>query len=253
MIFVDIYEPSEVENLIKQSVPTTRMSLNHSAEGYADYLWLAWDGHRIQVERKQMDEILSDINGVEELLGRELSNGVEETILLYEGTCEPIPRLKMAVQSWKLAKGGKVMVPGHQYNVSYTGLHAWLYQLDKAGITVVHTCHYIGTAMALVAMYESSQSPKHRTLRRYIKEHITVQPFNEHVITLMGIKGAKGSGSILGEASAKALIDRYGTAWYTLNQSVESLAETLIGEEGKRRRLGPAVVRRLFKAIGRSE
>ncbi len=246
MIFLDTFEPKQIEELVAQVVPVTRMTLNHDPVGYADYLWFACDAHRIQVERKQIDEILSDMDGVEELLGRELSNGVEETILLYEGTCEPIPGLKMATQSWKLTKGGKVMVPSHKYNESYKGLQAWLYQLDKAGITVMHTCHWMATATALVAMYDSSQDPKHTTLRRYIKEHIIVQPFNRHVITLMGIKEAN-----LGEARAKALIERYGTVWYTLNQSAEDLAETLVGEEGKEKKLGLVTARRLLKAIGR--
>ncbi|KKL88416.1 hypothetical protein LCGC14_1924900 [marine sediment metagenome] len=242
MIFVDIYEPTQIEALLKQTVETTRMTLNHSPEGYADYLFFACDGHRIQVERKQIDEILSDLDGTEEQLGREVSNGVEETILIYEGTCEPIPGLKMAVQSFKLAKGGKVMVPSHKYNISYTGLQAWFSQLDKAGITVVHTCHYIGTAMTLVALYNNAQKQEHTTLRRYIKEHIVVKPFNEHVITLMGIKGAN-----LGEARAKALIERYGTVWYTLSQSIEEIAETIVGEK----KLGMAVAKKLHKAIGR--
>jgi len=247
MIFVDSFEPKEIETLISQSVPTTRMMLNHDVVGYADYLWFGCDGHRIQVERKQIDEILSNMNGVEEQLGRELSNGVEETILLYEGECEPIPSLKTAVQSWKLAKGGKVMVPHHKYNISYKGLMAWFYQLDKAGITIVHTSHYTATAVALVALYDSSQDSAHTTLRRYIKEHITVQPFNEQVITLMGIKGAN-----LGEARAKALIERYGTVWYTLNRDAEELADTLVGEEGNKKKLGLATAKKLFKAIGRN-
>ncbi len=248
MIFLDIYEPTQIEELIAQVTPVMRMTLNHTPQGFADYLWFACDGHRIQVERKQIDEILSDMNGVEEQLGREVSNGVEETILLYEGTCEPIPGLRTATQSWKLGKNGKVMVPHHKYNTSYSGFQAWLSQLDKAGITVVHTCHYIATAHTLVALYNGSQDPNHRTLRRYIKEHITVQPFNEHIISLMGIKGAN-----LGEAKAKALIDRYGTFWYTLNQPAEELAETLVGEEGKEKKLGMATVSRLFKSIGRTQ
>lgn len=247
MIFVDTFEPRDIEELLRQSVPVTRMTLNHSQQGYADYLFFACDGHRIQVERKQIDEILSDLDGVEEQLGRELSNGVEETILLYEGTCEPIPGLKSAVQSWKLARAGKVMVPSHKYNVSYVGLQAWFSQLDKAGVTIVHTCHYVGTAHTLVALYNNAQKQEHTTLRRYIKEHITVHPFNQHIITLMGIRGAN-----LGEARAKALIERYGTVWYTINQSPEDIAETLVGEEGKQKKLGLVTARRLLNAIGRA-
>lgn len=247
MIFVDVFEPKEVETLIAQTVETLRLSLNHAPQGFADYLFFAHDGHRIQVERKQIGEILSDIDGVEEQLGRELSNGVEETILLIEGFCEPIPAMKMAVQSWKMARGGKVMVPAHKYNVSYTGLQAWKSQLDKAGITIVEgITDATSTAMTLVALYNNAQKKEHTTLRRYIKEHIVVQPFNEHVITLMGIKSAS-----LGEARAKALIERYGTVWYVLNQGAEDIADTLVGEEGKEKKLGLAVARKLLKAIGK--
>jgi ERCC4-type nuclease len=247
MIFVDVYEPTDIEDLIKMSVPTFKTSLNHGPGGIADYMWTAWDGHRIQIERKTIDEILSSMDAVEELLSRELKNGIEETILLYEGTCEPIPGLRhMACQSWKLGKGGKVMVPGRKYNTSYKGLCAWFYQLDKAGVTVMHTSHYLATATAIVAMYDSSQSKEHKTLRRYIKDKIYIQDANPHVLTLMGIKGAN-----LGEAKAKALIDRYGTVWYTLNRPLEELAETLVGEEGSQKRLGVPSAQKLLGAVGR--
>ena len=246
MIFIDTFEPRDIELLVSQVVPVTRMTLNHGPHGYADYLWLAHDGHRIQVERKQMDEILSDMDGVEELLSRELSNGVEETILLYEGTCEPIPGIHNCLQTWKLGKGGNVMIHGHKYQKSYKGLQAWFYQLDKAGVTVVHTPHYIATASALTAMYDSSQDPKHQTLQRYIKPHIQVASKNPHIMTLMGIQGVQ-----LGEARAKALIDRYGTVWYVLTRTAEDLAETLIGEEGgKQKRLGIVTAKKLLESVG---
>jgi len=244
MIFIDTFEPTNIEDILKTTVATTRMTLNHGGENIADYLWFACDSHRIQVERKQIDEILSDLDGTEEQLRRELGNDVEETILVYEGTCEPIPQMnKQAVQSWKLGRNGKIMIPSHKYNISYTGLQAWFSQLDKAGITVIHTCHYIGTAMTLVALYNNSQKVEHTTLRRYIKDKITVTPYNEHVINLMSIKGAN-----LGEVRAKALIDRYGTFWYTINQEPQDLAETLVGDK----KLGMATVSKLMKAIGRN-
>ena len=65
-IMLDRFEPIEVENLIAQSIPVNRMGLN--GQGIADYMWFAVDGHRIQVERKQTDELLSSIDNVEEQL-----------------------------------------------------------------------------------------------------------------------------------------------------------------------------------------
>ena len=251
-IMVDIFEPKEIEDIIKMVIPTIRMSLNHSEEGYADYLWFACDGHRIQVERKQVTEILSGLDSVEEQLGRELNNGVAETLLLIEGVCGPVPGLSRSMQTYirpKTAKAGReLLIPGKTYQVNYVGYQAWKSQLDKAGITIVETFNWEATALTLVGLYNNSQKEEHTTLRRYIKEHITVQPFNEHVITLMGIRGA-----FLGEGRAKALIERFGTVWYVLNEPAESLAETLVGEEGHtKKKLGMATVNKLFKAIGRT-
>ena len=240
---IDTFEPKQIEELVSQSVPTHRMTLNHGPMGIADYFWYAVDNHRIQVERKQIDEILGGMDKVEEQLRRELSNKIEETILLYEGTCEPVPGIKPFTQSWKLAKGGKVMVPHHKYNVSYSGFQAWLSQLDKAGITIIHTSHYLATAMALVALYNNSQKAEHTTLQRYVKERITIRPHNEQVITLMGIKEAN-----IGEEIGRALIDRFGTVWYTLSQDVEVLAETIVGSKT----LGINRAKRILKSIGRT-
>lgn len=243
MMLVDVFEPEQIQHLMEQTIPVTRHALNSA--GFADYMWYGVDGHRIQVERKQIDEILSGMDDVEEQLSRELSNGVEETILLYEGDCEPIANLRMATQSLKLARNEKVMVPHKQYNVSYTGLQAWFSQLDKAGITIVHTCHYIGTALTLVALYQNSQKLEHTTLKRYIKHHIYVEPRNEHVLSLMGIG--------FGEEQSKALIERYGTFWYTMNQPAEELANTLVGSGERPKRLGLSRVQKVFRRIGRNE
>lgn len=250
-MMVDIFEPQSIQDIISQVVPTIRMSLNHSDEGYGDYLWFAVDGHRIQVERKQAGEILSSLDGVEEQLGREVNNGVEETILLIEGVYGPVPGEARATQTYVKPKSSKssreLLIPGKKFNINYVGLQAWKSQLDKAGITIVETFNWEATALTLVALYNNSQKEEHTTLRRYIKEHITVQPFNQYVITLMGIRGVN-----LGEARAKALIERYGTVWYVFNQSAEDIAETLVGEEGKAKRLGLATANKLLKSIGRT-
>jgi len=250
-ILIDVYEPREIEELLKQVVPTIRMSLNHSDEGFADYLWYAVDNHRIQVERKQVGEILSSLDGVEEQLGREINNGVEETILLIEGVGAPVPGFSRATQTYIRPKNSNsnrdLLIAGKKYNVNYTGYQAWKSQLDKAGITIVETFDWEATALTLIALYNNSQKKEHTTLRRYIKPHITVQPFNEHVLTLMGIRGVN-----LGESRAKALIERYGTVWYTLSQDPADIAETLVGEEGRQKRLGLTTANKLMRAIGKT-
>jgi len=243
-ILMDNHEPLEIKLLMEQSEPVVIPQPGLNSQGFADYMWFCCDGHRIQVERKQTGEILGGMDQVEEQLRREMDNGVEETILLIEGIFEPIAGLKIATQDWHKAHGKhNVMVPGRSYNVSYTGLQAWLNQLDKAGVTIVQTFDYTATAMTLIALYQNAQKEEHRTLKRYIKDRIHIETYNPHVITLMGIKNGG-----VGEEVGKALIERYGTAWYTLNQEVEDLAETIVGTK----RLGPLRAKKLLKAIGRN-
>lgn len=240
-LLMDMMEPEEIGILIGQSVPVTVTGLNFG--GMADYLWFACDGHRIQVERKQISEILGGMDHVEEQLSREMKNGVEETILLIEGVCEPIASKGIATQAWHKASQKNIMIPGHTFNTSYTGMQAWKSQLDKAGVTVVETFDYIATAMTLVALYQNSQKPEHKTLKRYIKDRIQIENRNPQILTLMGIKGGG-----VGEETASALVERYGTVWYILNQSVEDLAETLVGNK----RLGTIRARKLLSAVGRN-
>ena len=242
-ILMDVYEPYSIWELLTQSVDVIKTTLNHSEQGYADYLWYCIDGHRVQVERKQIGELLGGIDAVEEQLSRELGNGVEETVLLVEGFCEPVPGVRSAIQLWVPSKKGNVLVPGNKYNISYQGLQAWYSQLDKSGVTIVQTANWKATAITLVGLYASSQKAEHTTLRRYIKDHIHTTSRNPHILTLMGIKNGG-----VGEEIAKALIERFGTAWYVLSQDVDTLAETVVGEK----RFGPARAKKLLKAIGRT-
>lgn len=246
-LLIDNHEPKEIECLISQSVPTLMPQPGLNSQGFADYMWFACDGHRIQVERKQISEVLGGMDSVEEQLRRELDNDVEETLLLIEGVCEPVVGLKIATQTWHKAKEKNILIPGRVYNCSYTGYQAWLNQLDKAGITVVQTFDYTATAMTLVALYQNSQKEEHKTLRRYIKDRIFIESYNPHVYNLMAVKGGG-----VGEEIAKAWIEQFGTFWYAIHQDVEVLAEVMVGEKGKEKRVGTARARKFLKAIGRN-
>lgn len=240
-VMVDRFEPDQIYNLIGQSVDVNVVGLNN--QGLADYVWFAHDGHRIQIERKQTPELLASLDSVEEQLQRHLRNGVEETILLIEGVCEPVLGLKTAIQTWRKAKDKAILVPGRVFNCSYTGYKAWQNQLDKAGVTVVETFDYTATAMTIVALYQNSLKAEHTTLTRYIKDRIYSEEKNPHVLNLMSIKGGG-----IGEERAKALIARYATYWFTINQHPEDLADTMVGNK----RLGLPAAKKLLRAIGRT-
>lgn len=264
MIFVDIFEPVEIETLIQQVVPTTRGPFN--SHGLPDYHWIAIDGHRIGVSRKQANELMGGLDAAEEQLRKDMVS-VDEMLLLVEGifssalmapnfydnshnratATSPIPpqgrNLQQAIQTWKLSKDYKYFYRDRKYYGSISGVYAWLDVLDKKGITTVQTAYWIDTAIVLGAIYNSSQKKEHTTLQRYIKQKITPKPHNHHVETLMGIKGTD-HGPLLGETKAKALIDKFGSVWYVLLQEPEELAQV----EG----IGLITARKLLKAIGRT-
>ena len=240
---MDNHEPNQIKFLMEQSVQVLIPQPGLNSQGLADYLWFCCDGHRRQVERKQIHEILGGLSEVEEQLGRELQNGVEETTLIIEGVCEPVYGTKVATQVWHRAKEKNVLVPGRIYSQSYNGLQSWKDRLDKAGVTIVETFDYTATAMTLVGLYNNGQDPDSKTLKRYIKDRIYVESHNPHIISLMSVKGGG-----VGEEIAKAWIEQFGTFWYCINQDAETLAEVMVNEK----RIGTARARKFLKAIGRN-
>jgi len=239
-LLVDIFEPESIESLLKQSVPVSRVDLNHL--DFADYMWVDCENKTNHLERKSIDEILSNLDRVEGQLRREILKA-DRTYLLYEGTFEPIYGNKMACQSYRKTKDGKLMVPGHKYNLSYAGVMAWFDQLDRCGITIIHSLDYKTTATILVALYNNGQKPtdQHQTFKRILKQKVYPRPNSEktrHIATLMGIEGAE-----LGETRATALIQEFGDVWTVFNRSVEELSET-VG-------IGKVTAKRLLNAIGR--
>ena len=238
-LFIDTFEPIEIEALMKPAANVIRASLN--SLGFADYMWDSFnDGHRVQIERKQIDEILQDLDAVEEQLEREYPKA-EENYLLIEGFCEPLSELKNEIQIFKKSRDGKVMVAGRKYGYSYSRWQAWQHKMDKCGVTVVTTSDYIATAITVVALYKATQDPRVVNFRRYIKEKVHLEEYNPQVAALIALGSAFKVE--IGEKKAKALIERYYTVWAVLNQDVDSLADTQY--------VGKGTARKLLESIGR--
>ncbi len=238
-MIVDIFEPDDIYILLKQSIDAQRQNLVQL--GFADYLFFAADGHRIQIERKTWGEVLSNPDHIEEQLRREMVT-TEETVLLIEGVAEATA-FGMDVYHKSAKKPYYILqhsygTPKHPQSGLYHRIQSWLWQLDKAGISTYRTVNSRDTASALVAWYKSSQKEEHTTLNRYIKTRINPKSFDPRVLTLMGIESAN-----LGEVRSKALVDRFGSVWNILNAPVSELVMV----SG----IGPGIARKLVEAIGR--
>ncbi len=239
-MLVDTHEPDFIIELLTQCIPTTRANLNH-ALGMADYVWCAADGHVVSYERKQWSEVLSGLDSVEEQLRRE-AQSTDELNLLIEGVAEPTPHGVCVLQRHK---DGTYRGNRHSYGTPsrpvphlYARVQAWLWELDKCGITVYQSPGQVGTATLLVAHYKASLKPEHTTLQRYIKPRVQTTAQNPQVVSLMGLVGAD-----IGEVRAQALVARFGNLYSVLNAPREELLRV----DG----IGPGVVKKLWKAIGR--
>ena len=238
MIYVDSFEPTNIQQAIQPVVPTRRIDLNRN--GMADYLFIDRNGRTVQFERKQWGEVLGSIEQVEEQLRREfLHKMVDELNLILEGTALATKYGMDALSDFtKPKQGNRYYAKSYSYKTTYSRVSSWLWQLDKTGITVHYTPNYLGTAQFLCSAYKNSQKEEHTTLRRYIKPRIHIKGLDKQVLTLMGIEGAN-----IGEQRALDLIARFGTAWEVMIAERHELTE-IAG-------IGDGLVDRLWKSVGR--
>lgn len=230
---IDVFEHPRAEDLISQSIPTLRLPLN--SMNMPDYQWLAVDGHTCGVERKQATELVAEMSVIEGIL-RKYMDTTEDLALLIEGFLAPHP---MGIVTYWIDKrfGDDRLGKGIVFKRSYAQIMAFLWQLDKEGVTVYFTPCLEATAASLVAFYKNSQKEEHTTLRRYVKKRRALWHPNPQVEILLGIPGAG-----LGEKRAMALIARFETAWRVFNASEDDLT----GVTG----IGKGIARGLLEKIG---
>ncbi len=149
------------------------------------------------------------------------------------------------------------------YRQSFRGYRAWLHRLREMGVEVVEPASTEAMAIDLASMYLSDQEEpgSHRTLNR----HIAVKPYalnpQAAVLSLMAVDGVR-----IGESTALALVGRsvdtetgeityrkYESLWQLFHADPADIAATVeyTRKDGVAVRVGPAVVKQLFAALGR--
>lgn len=239
MLLMDIYEPDQMKVLLGQVVEVDQVPLNTS--GMADYMWQAVDGHWCQVERKQWGEVLGDLDGVEEQLRRELKNA-DELGLLIEGVAEPTP---YGIDVYKKAEDKPYYRMMHSYGNSlrprsgfYGQVQAWLWSLDKAGVSVYQTSNLQATATTLIAHFKQGLKEEHTVLNRYVKSRVVLKDLNPNVHMFMAIPG-------VGEDRAKKLADWFGNLWALSNAEVADICRV----DG----IGPQLAAKILRSLGRED
>lgn len=238
-LFQDTFEPIDIYQLMLPSVPTLIIeSLN--AMGYADYMWLDILDKRRQWERKQLSELLSDIDAVELQLNKHLETA-DEVTLVVEGVGIPTA---YGVQTYKPSKDGKFFRRDYAFTKQpalWAYYEAWKWSMEHiVGVEVRETFTLEGTAHAIVASYKQSMKPEHTTGNRYIREHTPPFHPNIHIDNLCRLKGLDG-GTGIGPVLAEKVIKEYGTFWQAINAPKGNLIDIL----------GRKTTEKLFDTIGR--
>lgn len=252
MIFIDIAEPKEIVDLVKQTHPDVSIAALNQA-GIADYHFASVDAHTVQVNRTQAGELLSNIDSFEDEL-RRYYHSAEMTYAIIEGIISPYKlsaiKTTTEISLRPLAPPGflytyhvtdRGFVYGErEHRVSNKMLKSWLFQIDKSGVSVIYTINYADTASTLVAFYDNLQKPEHTTLQRYIRPKIIIRSQSPHVQALINISHAYKLN--IGESKAVALIDYFGCLGNVLLADRKMLQEV----DG----IGPSIAENLVNALG---
>jgi len=255
MILVDHSEPEELEKLIQQSVPTTRMPLNQTQR--SDYYFGGEDNKTRQFGRVQAGELLANIDSMEDELRRYYENA-DENYQVIEGIISPIPltRKDRSLEAISIRKGAspthlfsyKVTEAGYIYDerawdVSSSMLYGWLRGLERCGIITYQTINWVDTAKLLVAFYFNDQKPpeEHTTLQRYIRPRIVIKEHNPFIKALMALSLAYQIG--IGEDKATKIAQHYN--------SLFDIAMAEVGELCQVEGIGKKTAQKLLLSIGR--
>ena len=230
VVHIDEHEPDQAEALLSQSVTVNRTSLNRA--GWADYLYATHDSIE-HVERKQTSEILSDMDGVEDQLRRELLAHPENRLwLLIEGVL--VYPDSMDSISARVEKNG-ILYQTREFRTRPAKFEYWIAALQRLGVLVVRTNNYIGTCQTLVAMAKGAQTP-HTTLNRPLQPKVYHQ--DPQVRNLMSLQGAK-----VGPKLAERLVDEFGTLYRVVTRSPKDLTKV--------KGVGLAKAKVILRAAGR--
>lgn len=234
-IVLDVYEPNHLERLLSMFMQVTRQNLVQ--QGLCDVFFFAVDGHSITIERKYWLDLLSSLNRLEKQL-RTATNHANEVGLLVEGVALPLAGGEIAI--YQEGKNDKYLRRVKISGAKYADIMAYLWRLDKEGISVYHTSTIAGSAWALKAFVENSQKTEHTLLHHYVRTKQIKWQSNPMVETITGIKDENGY--VVGEKKAVELVKQVGNLWDIIHLAPEEIALACDG-------IGIGTARRLIDAI----
>jgi ERCC4-type nuclease len=234
-IIVDVYEPDFMAQLLSAFMQVRRQNLVQ--QGLCDYFWFAVDGHSITIERKSWLDLLNSLDRLQKQL-RTATNHADEVGLLIEGVAVPLDGGEIAI--YEQGKTDKYLRQVKISGTKYNNIMAYLWEIDKLGISVYHTSTIKASAWALKAFVDNSQKTEHTLLRHYVRTKAIKWQSNPMVETLMGIRDDKGT--FIGEKTAQELVKKLGSLYEIMQLEPESISYECSG-------VGLATAKRIIKAL----
>jgi ERCC4-type nuclease len=234
-VLVDVYEPDYLANLLSAFMQVQRVNL--VTRGLCDIFWFAIDGHSITIERKSWLDLLNSLDRLQKQL-RTATNHADEVGLIVEGVAVPLDGGEIAL--YEQGKNDKYLRQMKISGTKYNNIMAYLWELDKNGISVYHTSTIKGTAWALKAFVDNSQKTEHTLLKHYVRTRQIKWQSNPMVETIMAIKDEDGY--IIGEKKAIEMAEQIGTLWDIIHLTPEAIAFACRG-------IGLSTAKRLIKAV----
>lgn len=237
-IVVDIYEPESIKQLLGQMMQVQIQNLENL--DLCDYFWAAADSHTVTLERKTWTDLMAHIGSLEVRL-RKATRVANEVGLLVEGVADPCEGGEIATYDFSTSRKGKSYFYQNRISkMKYDFIMAFLWRLDKTGISVYYTNSLRGTAWALRAFVENEQNIKHTTLERYVKTKPILWNPDPVLETLMGIKDERGA--VLGPKRAAELLKQWDNVWEIIHQRPETISMLCPG-------ISMAMAKRLVEAL----
>lgn len=235
ILYIDHYEPDALTSSLVTAIPnTTQVPLN--TWGKADYYMVDPAGNERMIERKQLSEALSDLDAVEEQLGRHMHECGELT-LLVEGLGLPTPS---GVQIYNYAH--KRWIAGYAHTRQPQLWKRWMgfkYSLrHNAGIEVEETAHWWGSVQFISTWFNKCMDPTSTTMTRYVIPHMAPFHKDPQVDNLCRLKDMG-----IGESTAIKLIDKFGSIYGVMTARYSDLVGAM----------GGAWTRAFFESIGRED
>ena len=256
-ILVDHHEPPEID-LMLAPIEVSRGEYNSSGSSaliYPDYV-IVGGSKLVGCNRKQVGEVLSSLDKVEEQLQRELAGPCEHLLLYIEGIMIPDKdgcwgyTLDWSNQKVFNNVAGTIPFKRQHYSVNWKHVQNWQTRLEFKGIQIVHTYNLYDTASRLVALHDMVlKDEPNKVLDRLIKTDIQVLALDKQekdmALTLMGIRnGSVGEEIALALAQSFSSITELIDFWRDGGQCCDTMLRS------GTRRIGNAAEAKLQRALG---